>query len=135
MAADETTGQAVVASEAEQAAAAEAASLAVRQLAVSNQANVVTSAESAVASQADAVAKGELAVSSEAAAASTGVLSGSLNALKATLLANPLTAILVLIAAVVVAVANFNKETKEESFVDYVVTKDECNRADTTIAT
>ncbi|MBK6702533.1 MAG: acetyl-CoA C-acyltransferase [Caulobacteraceae bacterium] len=26
-----------------------------------------------------------------------------------------------------------NKETKEESFVDYVVTKDECNRADTTI--
>lgn len=26
-----------------------------------------------------------------------------------------------------------NKETKEESFVDYVVTKDECNRADTTL--
>ena len=26
-----------------------------------------------------------------------------------------------------------NKETKEESFVDYTVTKDECNRADTTL--
>jgi acetyl-CoA C-acetyltransferase len=26
-----------------------------------------------------------------------------------------------------------NKETKEESFIDYVVTKDECNRADTTL--
>ena len=121
-----SVNEALAATKTEQAAASEAAAIAEEQQVVATEALNLANKASISATEADIVAKEEQAVASAEAAGATGLLSGALNGLKTALLENPLTAILVLLAAATVAMIKFASGT-EEARKNYKELVDEIN--------